>query len=61
MDKIWIQYQNKLSKEFRIQKFWYAEEAKKFVDYLRKNSKSFLIVACGGFEDEDEKRYVLGE
>ena len=60
MEQIWIQYQDKLSKEFRTRKFWYAEEAKKFFDYLRKNSKFFLIIACGGFENEDEKRYVIG-
>ena len=61
MQMIWIQYQEKLSKEFRTRKFWYAEDAKKFVDYLRKNPESFRIVACGGFENEDEERYVIGK
>ena len=61
MQMIWIQYQEKLSKEFRTRKFWYAEEAKEFVDYLRKNPESFRIVACGGFENEDEERYVIGK
>ena len=61
MEQIWIRYQERWSKEVRTKKFWYAEEAKKFVDYLRKNPESFRIVACGGFENEDEERYVLGE
>ena len=61
MGQIWIQYQERWSKEIRTKKFWYAEEAKRFLNYLLKNSRFFLIVACGGFENEDEKRYVLGE
>ena len=61
MEQIWIRYQELHSKEYRTKKFWYTEEAKEFADYLKRNSEFFRIVACGGFEDEDEKQYVIGE
>ena len=60
MEQIWIRFQKMPGKEFITVKFWYADEAKNFIDYLRKNPKDFLIVACGGFEDEDELQYVIG-
>jgi len=60
MNQIWIRYQEIWSKEYVTKKFWFAEDAKNWVDYIRKHPKYFRIISCGGFEDEDEMRYALG-
>lgn len=58
--QIWIQYLDRRTKEYRTRKFWYADEAKRLVDYLKKRPKEYLLVACGGFENEDEMQYTIG-
>lgn len=58
MNQIWIEYINLNTRECTTKTFWFADEAKRFVKYLRRY-REFCIVSCGGFEDEDEMWYVM--
>lgn len=57
MEQIWIQYRDKVHHVIRMKKFWWADDARRFIRWL-KSSDDYELLAQGGYENNEELEYA---
>ena len=59
MDQIWIDYLDRKTGKMHTKRFWYADLARRFIQYIN-GSDNLEIIAQGGYENAEELCYANG-
>lgn len=60
MDQIWVEYLDRRTKRIQIKKFWYADQVRRFIKYIKKRPREYQYVSSGGYQDAEEMQYAIG-